>query len=97
MFSFILVPIIVASVLTCIALIVIIQHINYNRTIGVYGLHIEVDARKDRIYAWYKKEILGSTSFHLDNSIEEIQKKKQKLKEESLLKIEKIKEIKSKV
>lgn len=97
MFSYTLVPIIVVSALVCLALTVIVKRINFDKTTGVYGLFIKVDIGRKRMYAWYKKGILGSTSFNLDTSIEEIQKKKQKLKEESLLKIKRIKEIKSKV
>ena len=78
-------------------MLIIIPTIYKLKISGFFGLHIEIDMGKKRIYAWYKNNIIGSDSFHLDNSIEEIQKRKQKLKEESLLRIEKIKEIKSKV
>lgn len=64
---------------------------------GYLKLYIEVDFDYQSMYGWYKGNIIESIDFSLNESGNEILLKKEKLIEKSLLKINKIKYLKSKL
>ena len=53
--------------------LIVLFILNSFRLKGAFGLYIEVDIERQRMYGWYKGHILQSDSFRLDEPIENIQ------------------------
>jgi len=80
-----------------ISIVIILIALKLFRLFGAFGLYIEVDIENQRMYGWYKGNIIKSDSFSLDESIESIRSKRRNLELACKEQIRKIKILKTKV
>lgn len=78
-----------------IMILIVCYLLNLMRTTGWFGLYIDLDIERQRIYGWHKGNIMKSDSFTFTDSVSEILLRKTRLKEKCLLEIHKIKQLKS--
>ena len=80
-----------------ISIVIVLFALNILRLNGIFGLHIEVNIERRRIYGWYRGEVLQSDSFSLNEPIENIQSKRRNLELACKEQVKKIKILESKL